>query len=140
MKGFTLFEIILTIGIFAILVAVTAPLAFRFLGTQNIDDATKTTVASLRQARTQALFQKNDASFGINFSSSSYTLFQGSSYATRTATQDIVTTFPVGITISGLTEVVFEKRTGTPSSIGTLLIQSGGSSRSITINSQGLIQ
>lgn len=140
MKGFTLIEITIVVAITIALLVFTVPAVVRFLSYQALQDTQTTLVATLRQAHTNALYQKNDSAFGVRFLSGSYVLFQGSSYAARSATYDITTTIPAGVTVSGITEVVFTKRTGVPNTTGTILLQSGNRSRSVTINQQGSIE
>jgi len=140
MKGFTLIEIILVISITVIIAAVSIPVIVRFVGVQHLDDTRSTIVASLRQAHNQAVFQKNDSAFGVRFLSGSFVIFQGSSYASRTTSEDIVVTIPSSITVSGISEVVFTKRTGVPSTTGTIFIHLGSSSLSLSINQSGLIE
>ncbi len=139
-KGFTILEIVIVVAMFAIIAIITMPVILSYFNVQNVDDAAATMIVTLRQARTQAMYQKNDSAFGVKFTTSSYTLFQGSSYESRTLSEDLTTTLPVSITVSGLSDVVFTKRTGIPSTTGTITIQSGDSTRSIQINSQGLIE
>lgn len=140
MKGFTLFEIIIVVSIIVIIIAVSLPVSLSFLKQQNVGTATSNVISTLRQAHTQSMFQKNDSSFGIKFLEGSYVLFQGSSYSTRTTSEDIVVPIPSNVTISGIDEIVFTKRTGLPSTTGTLLVMSGTISRSIYINQQGIIE
>lgn len=140
MKGFTLIEITVVVAISIALLVFSIPVVVHFLSYQTLQDTQATLVASLRQAHTNALYQKNDSAFGVRFLSGSYVLFQGASYATRTASYDITTTIPASVTVSGITEVVFTKRTGIPSTTGTILLQSGNRNRSVTINQQGSIE
>ncbi len=133
-------EIIIVIGIFAVLAVFTAPTIIKFFQWQNVDDVAASVESTLRQARSQAMYQKNDASHGVKLLSGSYVLFQGNSYASRTISYDLTTAVPTGITFSGITEVTFTKRTGLPSTTGTVTIQSPTKTKTITINSQGLIQ
>ncbi len=138
--GFTLIEISLVIACTAILLAFTIPATLRFLESQNLTETANTLVSSLRQAHNQAVFQKNDSSFGIKFLTNSYVLFQGSSYASRTTSEDITIPLSSSITLSGMNEIVFTKRTGLPNTTGTILLQSGSKSLSIIINQQGVIE
>ncbi len=140
MKGFTLIEITIVVAITIALLVVTIPAVVRFLSYQTLQDTQTTLVATLRQAHTNALYQKNDSAFGVRFLSGSYVLFQGSSYAARSAAYDITTTVPAGVSVSGITEVVFTKRTGVPSTTGAILLQSGTRSLSVIINQQGSIE
>ena len=138
--GFTLIELALVIACTTLLLVFTVPVALQFLGSQTLAETSNTLVSSLRQAHNQAVFQKNDSAFGVKFLATSYVLFQGSSYASRTASEDITIPLSSGITISGMSEIVFAKRTGLPSTTGTLLVQSASNNLSILINQQGVVE
>lgn len=140
MKGFTLFEIIIVLSFIVIVAIVAIPASLNFLKQQNLNTTTSNVLATLRQARSQAVSQKNDSSFGVKFLSNSYVLFQGSSYAARTTSQDLLFTIPGTVSISGISEIVFTKRTGLPNTTGTILIMAGTASRSVNINQQGTIE
>ncbi len=140
MKGFTLIELLIVTAFTALLLSFIVPITLQFLRVQNLVDTTNTLISSLRDAQNQAVFQNNDSAFGIKFSSDSYTVFQGSSYTTRTDGEDTSITLPNNVTLSGIDEVVFAKRTGIPNITGTLLLQSGSKSMSLVINQQGVIE
>lgn len=140
MKGFTLLEIIIVISIVAIIFIVAIPMSITFLKSQNLNTTTNNVLSTLRQAQTQAMFQKNDSSFGVKFLDDSYILFQGSSYVTRVTSEDILISTPFTVSISGINEIVFAKRTGIPNTTGALLIMAGTINRSVYINQQGTIE
>ncbi|MBP9821744.1 MAG: hypothetical protein KBC98_02590 [Candidatus Pacebacteria bacterium] len=140
MKGFTLIEISLVMAFTTLILIFTVPATLRFIGSQNLSETASALVSSLRQAHNQAVFQKNDSSFGVKFLPTSYIVFQGSSYASRTTSQDITIPLSGDITLSGISEIVFTKRTGLPSTTGTILIQSSSKSLSVSINQQGIIE
>lgn len=116
------------------------PMGFGFFRTQNVDEAREDVITILRRAQSQALFQKNDSSFGAKFLADSYILFQGNSYAARQQSEDEVFIIPPGITISGLGEVVFRKFTGIPDVTGVVNIASGSYTKNIDINNQGKVE
>lgn len=140
MKGFTLIEVLIVTAFTALLLLFIVPTTLRFFQTQNLVDTTNTLIASLRNIQNQAVFQKNDSDFGVKFSANSYTLFQGSSYTSRTTSEDIIITIPSNVTISGIDEIVFAKRTGFPNTTGILLVQAASKEISISINNRGVIE
>jgi len=140
MKGFTLIEILVVLSMVTIIAVVTIPISLNFLKTQNLATTTGVILSTLRQAQTQALFQKNNSSFGVKFLENSYVLFQGSSYNTREVSEDLLLSFPSSITVSGIDEIVFTKQTGLPNTVGAILIMTETASRSIYINQQGTIE
>ena len=140
MKGFTFVEILISITLMVVVLAFVLPGSLRFLGLQNLDDTAQSLIVSLRQAQTQAVYQKNDSSFGVKFFEDSYVLFQGASYTTRVQNQDIATTLPTNVVLSGIDEIVFAKQTGIPDETGVVLLQANTESKSVSINEQGLIE
>jgi len=140
MRGFTLTELLLVIGAVVVIVALAIPVGISFYKLQGLDETTQDIVKTLRRAQNQAVFQRNDSDFGVRFESGSYILFQGSSYAGRTQSEDETFNLTTGISTSGITEVVFAKLTGLPDVTGVLTIASGNSSHNISINGQGRVE
>jgi type II secretory pathway pseudopilin PulG len=140
MKGFTLIELLIVIGASIAIAALTIPVGVNFYTTQVLDETTSDALALFRRAREQAVFQKNDSAFGIKVFSGSYTIFQGSSYASRVQGEDENFTVAAGVTMGGIDEIVFAKRMGIPSTTGTVTITSGSNTRSLGINTQGKIE
>jgi len=140
MKAFTYIELVIVLAVLVIIASVTMPTTFRFFKMQQLENTTENIVASLRQAKTLATTQKNDSSFGVAFSSETITLFQGTTFNLRDDEYDMVWSVPSSIIISGVSEVVFLKGTGTPSWFGTMLVQYGSSEQTISLNQLGLIE
>jgi prepilin-type N-terminal cleavage/methylation domain-containing protein len=140
MKGFTLLELLIVIAAGLLVAGLTVPVGIRFFQTQTLDEATSGILETLRRAESQAVFQKNDSSFGVKFLAGSYILFQGNSYTGRTQSEDETFSVSTVITISGVDEVVFAKLTGLPSTTGTLTITLGSDSKVLDINAQGKIE
>lgn len=141
--GFTLMEIMVVIGITALLIVVSFPL-YTYFQTFNVALAERQElIEDLRLVEAQAQQGLNDSAFGISVTSaSSYTLYQGATYQTRNQSKDIVRSLPTNITVSGISEINFQKKTGLPSTTGTFTIThtANNAQKIITINSQGLIQ
>jgi len=139
-RGFTILELLLVLTVAFSITALTTPVGIRFFQTQSLDEATAGIFETMRRSHNQAVFQKNDSAFGVKFLSGSYVLFQGSSYVGRIQSEDENFSLSVGITTSGIDEVVFAKQTGTPSTVGTITITSGNDSQALTINAGGKIE
>lgn len=139
MKGFTLFEILIVIGIMAILAGLTLPLGLNFYKSQQLEVQSQLILQSLRLGQSKSIFQENDSSFGIYFANNSYTLFQGSSWISRDSLYDQSFSLPSIISLSGLQEVVFSKMEGLPNITGNIVLNNGLDSRIININSLGRI-
>lgn len=139
MRGFTLVEILLVIGIFAILVSLITPLGLDFYRSQQLETDSQGIIQFLRRAQLKALFQENDSQYGLFLTSSNYILFKGNSYLARDPQYDEVFNLSNVIGVSGINEVVFSKLEGKPNVIGNIILSTGGDSRIININALGRI-
>ena len=148
-SGFTLIEIILVLGILIILAQAVVP-SLGLNTTAQLNESTSQIVVALRTARERSVARVNNSAHGIFFTintsgADSMTLYQGTSYATRNATYDQITTFDAALgvttTLSG-NEINFSRSLGVPSNVGNISIshQSTNSTRIIQINSYGRIQ
>lgn len=121
-SGFTAVELILTLGIFAILAAVTAPLLGNLQMTETLDSHAENVLDALRRAQQRTVTGERDSKWGVHCATSSYTLFAGESYASRSMQFDEVHNLQGGYTCAGLTDIIFTPVTGTPSSSGVFTI------------------
>lgn len=140
MRGFTLIELLLSLALIAIVTAVALPVSRTFQSRNDLDLAANTAAQTLRRAQTLAQGMDGDTSWGMQVTTGSITLFRGTSYATRDTSFDEITTLPPTISSSGLTEIVFSKFTGDPTSTGTLTLTGlENEIRTLTINTKGTI-
>ena len=137
-KGFTLIEVILSIGIISLIGAFSVPV-YRSLQTNNdFNIVVDESVSSLRRAQALSRSMQEDSSWGVNFDDS-ITIFLGSSYASRDQDYDEIFDKPDSITFSGNTEFVFDKLSGDPVSTGSLSVDGLTSSTTISINEEGSV-
>lgn len=142
MKGrpaFTLFEIVIAIGLGAMLFGVVGFLGVRWFENRQLEVTAKALASYLRNAAVRAIQSEGGNDQGVSRADGKLTLFRGSSYALRDQAYD--TTFPYqgGIQISGLTEVVFGRQTGLPNVSGTISLTNGLRTDVITVYSTGAI-
>jgi prepilin-type N-terminal cleavage/methylation domain-containing protein len=99
-KGYTLIELLVSMGILAILFAITtiniSPLPSNTVQTTNLD----TLLSDIRSQQTQAM--SSDASYGVHFEAGSYTLFLGSTYTQGLSANSVISLDP-GITFINVT-------------------------------------
>ena len=139
--GFTLTEVLITLGVIIIVFAATVPL-YSHWQTFNVNQSYRYEILQdIRYSQARAKAGLNDSSFGVYFLSTEYILYQGDSYAARDQSQDIVRVLDSSIVLSDLTEVNFLQATGLPSAVGSLAVTNvnTGAIESITINDQGLV-
>lgn len=114
MKGFTLIEILLVVGILMILAILTLPITFDFYRSQQLNTHAQELTQTLRRAQLKAMSVESGSSFGVYLTDDNYTLFKGPSFASRDVQYDEVFDLPRIIAVSGIKEVVFSKFEGIP--------------------------
>ncbi len=145
-KGFTLVELLVVIAITLLLAAATVPIYGSLQVSSQLNENTSQIVQNLRTARERSVARLNNAQHGIYFTTNSYTLYQGSSYASRSSTYDRGVTLDPALSFSlpggALTyDINFSKGLGVPNAIGTIsLTHDVTGSRQIIINNLGMVE
>lgn len=139
-RGFTLIEALLSVSIIGLLAGLSLPIYASFQNRNNLDIATQSIADALRRAQIYSRGVSGDSQWGVEIQPTSVTLFKGSVFSGRDATYDEVTTIPSIISIGGLSEVLFAKLSGAPSTTGDItLVVSPNDTRTITINTKGMV-
>lgn len=139
-KGFTITEVLLSVVLLGIIASMSIPFYRTYLDRNELDQTTMTLAQTLRRAQFMSIAQDGDSAWGVKVSSSSILLFKGASYLTRDQNVDESTTLVPTIGFSGLSEVVFQKGSGVPSTTGTsTFILNNGDTRNVTINQKGMV-
>ncbi|MCZ2845757.1 MAG: hypothetical protein O2U61_04565 [Candidatus Bathyarchaeota archaeon] len=129
----------LTIAILVSLIIISLPLGINFYRTRQLDTHENGVVQVLRRAQLKSRSIDDDSSFGVYITTDRYILFKGSSYSDRDPTYDEVSDIPGGFIISGISEVVFSKFQGLPSTTGSIILTTDTKSETIYINEVGNI-
>ena len=135
-EGFTILEVSIVIGLFAMLIALGLLLSMDVWRGSSFQSEQDVVTSLLYKARSRAISNVNESSHGlfINTGEEKYFVFEGGDYDSATDKQD----FPMGngLTFTGDTEIVFTARTGTTT--GPSFTMNGqGKSREFTINEEG---
>lgn len=143
-KGITIFEVLITITILAILLIVGLP-SFQNTKHKNILKSSVAEVASaIDKARSQSISSINSSEYGVHFEASKAVIFTGIVYSAGSSSNEDVSIASPG-TISaisltgGATELYFDRLSGEPSKTGTVTITVGSFSETITINATGTV-
>lgn len=141
LKGFSLLEIIVTIGLLLLLTALVFPTTLK-----NLNDSKVRDYAS--QIATDLYFQQQRArnegiATGIYFENDKYTLFDGENFST--ATEKNIKKLPKGITLTNInmttnSSTLFPEMEFKPTSFGDLRVTVWKSSAEVSINQEGLIE
>lgn len=141
--GFTLVEILIVLGVIAVLASFTGLNLVGIYHQRNLNNYSLKIVYILRAARDKSINQENASGWGVHFdnSSSSFALFQGSSYNSGIVYQYIRLSSDVQfVAPASGQDIVFAKITGLPSSTSSViisLVNDANTSSTITINSNG---
>ena len=141
LKGFSLFELLITMGILMLLSLIVFPVA-----TQKAQESKLETYGS--EIATDIYYQQQRSAFkeidgGVAIYSNGYTLFDGPSLAL--ATEKDVKTLPTNIQIHTISptlgnEIFFTDGEFKATTYGSFLISDGFSTMRISINQEGLIE
>lgn len=139
-RGFTLIEVLLSVAIIALLAGVSMPIYASYANRNDLEIATQSIVRSLRRAQTYSRAVNYDSQWGVSMQTTGVVVFKGATYASRDAAFDELTVIPVNVTNTGLTEVVFSKMLGVPSTTGTINLSTiNNDTRAVTINAEGMV-
>jgi len=139
-SGFTLLETILSVTIIGLLAGLSIPVFYSFQANNSTGLAADIIAQSLRRAQSLSQAVSGDAEWGVKVVTTTATLFQGPSFASRNASFDEVFEFSQNVIVSGTSEFVFMKLYGYPQPTGSIqLISTGGNNRIVTLNEKGTI-
>lgn len=144
MKGFTLTELLIVIGITLMLAVAAAPIYSGLQVSAQLNENTSQMIQALRTARVESVAGVNNSRHGVKFDSNTYTLYQGNSYATRDANYDRVHTLDEVLSITHTItdgDVNFTKNKGKVENTGTItLTHDVAGSKTIIVNSMGVVE
>jgi len=139
--GFTVVELLVSMGILAILFALTTISLGRLPGSASQGATVDMLLTDIRSQQTQAM--SNDSGYGVHFESGSYTLFKGSSYSSNNSSNFVVTLDP-GLTFINITfpgsQIIYSPGNGEIlSGSGSFTLSSSqiGQDKSVNINKYG---
>ena len=142
--GFTLIEIVVVLGLLAIIILFSVGEIRDYAATQQLQVAEQELVSFVRETRQRTLAAETSSQFGLRFATSSVTRFEGAAY-TDDPSSHTTHTFP-GATltsplISSDTDLVFSRLTGIPSATGTISVQHvhTGAVRELRLTDAGLL-
>lgn len=138
-RGFTLFEIIVVIGIIGLLITVSTSVYSSFRAHESLEITTIGVVEALRYAQANAQSGKGDSGWGVAILSSSVVVFKGTNYINRDTSADQTLDFYGGVTADGLSEIVFSKVTGSTEDVGAVILTNSYGTKNIEINEKGIL-
>lgn len=137
-RGLTLLELLIVIGILALLVATIVPSFLSFRRNSILNTETQEVITIINKARLSAMSSKGDMKYGVHLESGKIVLFPGTTYTGGASGNeehilDVALTFSTITVNGGGANVVFEKITGATSQNATTTLLVTGSTASTTI-------
>lgn len=146
--GFSLVEIMLVVGIMAVIATIII-FSFSALNKNyNLEGAAQNGATMFKDARGRTLSAQNNSQYGIHIASSSLTLFPGSIFVSgNSSNETLIFSQSVAVgttTLSGVGfDIIFSRLKGTPSQFGTTsvyLVNNPSKYKNIIIRESGLIE
>lgn len=138
-SGFTLIELLVVVAVMGMLILFAEPSLHLFEEQMNIADTTTAYAQMLRRAQALAEAGRSDSNWGVEISTTSVTLYKGTSYASRDTNYDEIYTPTLDITPSGVSEVNFMRLSGLPSTTGTTTLTGDVSSTTVYVSTKGVV-
>ncbi len=141
LKGFSLLEIIVTVGILLLFSGIIFPFTITKIKRTQLQSYASEIVADIYFQQQEA--RNRNQPMGIFLESGQYTLFTGETYETATAKEKKELkrgTYLSSIILNDGTSIRFEGSSFKPLTYGSFLLSNGRSSVKIEINKEGLIE
>ncbi len=138
-KGFTIIELILVMALFLIIGTLSTAFYSRLYTQSTVTSVTDQLTQSFRKAQSYAMNSKQNGNWGVHNGTSQMTLFQGNTYAGRNAVFDESFSVNGNITVTGFTDLIFSRLTGTPSATVIITIKGNDNTKIMIINNQGIV-
>jgi type II secretory pathway pseudopilin PulG len=142
MKAASLFEILVVIGIFSILVVLTFPFSLRLMNQSKADAEAKTLAYMIFRQQQDAFAGLQNKAYGVSLTGNGFTVFTGNSLATADSQETYYFNEPISLSTLSLNngnEIVFPVNSFRPNSNGYVLVSDSKKSYRIDITSEGLI-
>ena len=144
-RGFTVIEIMTVMVIAAVITGIVISSFSQLNSSQALNTEADTILSMIERARARSVSSENASEYGINFASSSVTLFVGKSYTAGSSTNETenlnskVKISSIALT-GGASSFYFNKLSGKPSATGKVILSSvstASTTKTITIYGTG---
>jgi prepilin-type N-terminal cleavage/methylation domain-containing protein len=138
-KGFTLIELLLVVALVGVLGYISIGFYSRFFTQNAVANTTDQLTSELRKAQIYSMMGKQNSSWGVHKGTNQIILFQGSSYTGRNVAFDEIFSVNQNVSLTGLSDIIFSRMTGTPSASPTIVISGNNNTKTVIVNSQGVV-
>lgn len=146
MRGLTVLEVLIVLGILAVIATFLVGALVEFRTTSAVVEAKSEIIGILRDARVRTLASRNNTNYGVHFEETKVVLFDSDTYnplAPNNETYQLYSSRIAAIALGGPLDVVFERLSGIASANGTIVLTATNNSsktETITILATGVIQ
>ena len=146
-RGITFLEVIITIAIIGIIVAVVLPQFSKMKQLQALKNAGEDVISSFNKAKAQTLASLNSSEYGVHFQSDRIIIFKGSVFNAGDSNNETISIIlPAMISNIALTggavDCYFERLSGMPSKTGSVTVSipsDANLNKIITVSATGSI-
>ncbi len=142
-NGFTLIEILILLGLFAILASIGLIMGVDSIGRSTVHNERDTVVLLLQGARARALANVHESAQGVRLTPSSIILYEGASYPGANA-RTVERNNGIVITDSGSNttfDIIFAQLSGSVGvGAGTVTFSDGAKTSTLDINGEGRLE
>ena len=135
-SGFSLIEVVLVLALISLVAAIGPTFSFQTISRSYALSERDLLVSLLTKQRAQALANVHEAPQGLYIDSTSYVLFEGSSYSANNPTNQAVPKLSRA-TITGAQSMVFQQLTADVATPGTITITGDAQTYTIAVNAAG---
>lgn len=144
-KGFTIIELLVVLAIFGILAAFSYSSFVEYRDVQRSRTVVVDISSILKETKQRTLSSETDTQFGIHFSTSSLTIFEGAIYNPSLSSNRVHVFSGTDIKAQlsdSSSQIIFSRLTGVPSATGTIAIghKSLNSTTTLTVQGSGLVE
>ncbi len=148
MKGFTVLEILIVLGISAIIGTISFLSLANVRQSQSLESTAGSVVAVLRDAQSKSMSQEGGLEWGVRFENSmdgrdAYYLVSGPTFTGAQSTAVLPASVEFFDPVRGtVKDIIFSKITGKPENSATIILKLANNSsiaKNININAQGTI-
>ncbi len=138
-KGFTLVELLVVMGIFTVLAGLGLFVSMGFYRSYSYSTQTGLLVSALQRSRSRSMNNINATLHGVHVDATTYTMFQGATYAPADPNNE-ASVFASGVTSLTSADVIFTQLSGSLTSGPlTMVITDGIHTSTISFNNEGRI-
>ncbi len=143
-KGITAVETLIVISIIVLIIGIVIPRFADMRNAQILQNSTLDVYNALNKARSNTLAGLNSQSYGVHFSTNQVIIFQGTTYDSSSASNEIINLDSRSsistISLSGGgSDIYFNRIYGKPNKTATLTISVGSFTKNVSVGALGNI-